>query len=109
MTGVFNVMVNVFAFGMTAVEAVSAPRFDCQSDTLDGERRIPSWVLEGAADRAGLKLWNNPAAAPTFVPLKTRSQIVGMQNAMPPTNARNDTWMLFTNTFVLNAAAASDE
>jgi len=61
MTGVFNVLVNVIAFGMSAVEAVSAPRFDCQSDTLDGEARIPSWVLQGAADRAGLKRWNNPA------------------------------------------------
>lgn len=61
MTGVFNVLVNVIAFGMSAVEAVSAPRFDCQSDTLDGEARIPSWVLQAAADRAGLKLWNNPA------------------------------------------------
>lgn len=61
MTGVFNVLVNVLAFGMSAVEAVSAPRFDCQSDTLDGESRIPSWVLQGAADRAGLKRFENPA------------------------------------------------
>lgn len=61
MTGVFNVLVNVLAFGMSSVEAVSAPRFDCQSDTLDGESRIPSWVLQGAADRAGLKRWVNPA------------------------------------------------
>jgi len=61
MTGVFNVLVNVLAFGMSAVEAVSAPRFDCQSDTLDGESRIPSWVLQEAADRAGLKRFENPA------------------------------------------------
>jgi len=61
MTGIFNTLVNVIAFGMSAVEAVSAPRFDCQSDTLDGESRIPSWVLQGAADRAGLKRWVNPA------------------------------------------------
>lgn len=61
MTGIFHVLVNVIAFGMSAVEAVSAPRFDCQSDVLDGEARIPSWVLQGAADRAGLKRWVNPA------------------------------------------------
>jgi gamma-glutamyltranspeptidase/glutathione hydrolase len=61
MTGIFHVLVNSIAFGMSAVEAVSAPRFDCQSDILDGEARIPSWVMQGAADRAGLKRWVNPA------------------------------------------------
>lgn len=61
MTGIFHVLVNAIAFGMSAVEAVSAPRFDCQSDILDGEARIPTWVMQGAADRAGLKHWVNPA------------------------------------------------
>jgi len=61
MTGIFHVLVNAIAFGMSAVEAVSAPRFDCQSDILDGEARIPSWVMQAAADRAGLKRWVNPA------------------------------------------------
>lgn len=60
-TGILQVLVNVLSFGMSAVEAVSAPRLDCQSDILDAEARIPSWVKQGAADRAGLALWPNPA------------------------------------------------
>jgi gamma-glutamyltranspeptidase/glutathione hydrolase len=66
MTGILQALVNILAFKMTAVEAVSAPRFDCQSDTLDGEARIPSWVKEAAAERAGLKLWPNPAPYGNF-------------------------------------------
>lgn len=66
MTGIFHVLVNVLAFGMSAVEGVSAPRFDCQSDILDAEARIPSWVRQAAADRAGLKLWPNPAPYGNF-------------------------------------------
>jgi gamma-glutamyltranspeptidase/glutathione hydrolase len=66
MTGILQALVNILAFDMTAVEAVSAPRFDCQSDTLDAEARIPSWVKEAAADRAGLKLWPNPAPFGNF-------------------------------------------
>ncbi len=66
MTGILQALVNILAFEMTAVEAVSAPRFDCQSDTLDAEARIPSWVKEAAAERAGLKLWPNPAPYGNF-------------------------------------------
>jgi len=61
MTGVLQGIVNLLDFGMSAVEAVSAPRVDCQSDTLDGEARIPSWVRQAAATRAGLKFVPNPA------------------------------------------------
>ena len=66
MTGIFHVLVNVLAFDMSAVEAVSAPRFDCQSDILDAEARIPSWVRQASADRAGLTLWPNPAPYGNF-------------------------------------------
>jgi gamma-glutamyltranspeptidase/glutathione hydrolase len=66
MTGILQALVNILAFDMSAVEAVSAPRLDCQSDTLDGEARIPSWVLQAAADRAGLKVWPNPAPYGNF-------------------------------------------
>jgi len=66
MTGIVQVIVNALAFGMSAVEAVSAPRLDCQSDTLDAEARIPSWVIQGAADRAELKVWPNPAPYGNF-------------------------------------------
>lgn len=61
MTRILQGIVNLLAFEMSAVEAVSAPRVDCQSDTLDGEARIPSGVQQAAADRAGLKLAPNPA------------------------------------------------
>lgn len=61
MTGILQVLVNALAFGMSAVEAVSAPRVDCQSDNLDAEARIPSWVVEAAAERAGLRAIPNPA------------------------------------------------
>lgn len=66
MTGIFHVLVNLIAFDMNALEAVSAPRFDCQSDTLDAEARIPSWIQHEAADRAGLKLLPNPASYGNF-------------------------------------------
>ncbi len=66
MTGVLQGIVNLLAFGMSAVEAVSAPRVDCQSDTLDGESRIPSWVMQAAAERAGLKLVPNSAPYGNF-------------------------------------------
>lgn len=66
MTGILHVLVNVLAFGMSPVEAVSAPRFDCQSNILDAEARIPSWIMQAAADRAGLRLWPNPASYGNF-------------------------------------------
>ncbi len=66
MTGVLQVIVNVLAFGMSAVEAVSAPRVDCQSDLLDAEARIPSWVVKAAAERAGLRPSLNPAPYGNF-------------------------------------------
>ena len=66
MTGILQALVNILAFDMSAVEAVSAPRLDCQSDTLDGEARIPSWILAAAAERAGLKVWPNPAPYGSF-------------------------------------------
>ena len=60
-TGVTQVMLNVLDHGMSAVEAVSAPRFDCQSDILDAEARIPSWVRAELADR-GFEIF--PSSAP---------------------------------------------
>ena len=66
MTGVQQVIVNVLAYRMSAVEAVSAPRVDCQSDMLDGEARIPSFVRRAAAERAGLTFVPNPAPYGNF-------------------------------------------
>lgn len=66
MTGVQQAIVNVLAYRMSAVEAVSAPRVDCQSDMLDGEARIPSFIRRTAAERAGLTLLPNPAPYGNF-------------------------------------------
>ncbi len=66
MTGVQQVIVNVLAYRMSAVEAVSAPRVDCQSDILDGEARIPSFIRRAAAERAGLTYVPNPAPYGNF-------------------------------------------
>ena len=50
-TGVLQTLLNVLDHGLSPVEAVSAPRFDCQSDMLDCEARIPSWVKAELAER----------------------------------------------------------
>jgi gamma-glutamyltranspeptidase/glutathione hydrolase len=43
-TSVLQVMLNVLDFGMSASEAVYAPRFDCQGDLIRCEARIPEYV-----------------------------------------------------------------
>ncbi|RIK34801.1 MAG: gamma-glutamyltransferase [Chloroflexi bacterium] len=50
-TGVTQVILNVLDHNMSPVEAVSAPRFDCQSNILDAEARIPSWVRDELGQR----------------------------------------------------------
>lgn len=42
--GVLQAILNVIDFGMTMQEAVSAPRFTCNSDTIDVANRIPRYV-----------------------------------------------------------------
>jgi len=64
-TGVLQVILNVLDHGLSPVEAVSAPRFDCQSDVLDCEARIPSWVKAELGDR-GFDINPNPAAYGNF-------------------------------------------
>jgi len=59
-TGVLQVLLNVLDHGLSAVEAVSAPRFDCQGDLLDCESRIPIWVKAELAGR-GFQIVPNPA------------------------------------------------
>jgi gamma-glutamyltranspeptidase/glutathione hydrolase len=39
-TAVFQTILNVLDFGMSATEAVSAPRFDCQGPAIDVEARM---------------------------------------------------------------------
>jgi len=43
-TSVAQVIVNVLDFGMSVVEAVSAPRFHCQGDVIRCQGRIPEYV-----------------------------------------------------------------
>ncbi len=45
-SSVLQTILNVIDHGMTAVEAVSAPRIDCQGDTIYIEGRVPSWVCD---------------------------------------------------------------
>lgn len=59
-TGVLQGLLNVLDHGMSPVEAVSAPRFDCQGEMLDCEARIPTWVKAELAGR-GFQIFPNPA------------------------------------------------
>ena len=43
-TAVLQVMLNVLDFGMSISDAVLAPRFDCQADTIRCQARIPEMV-----------------------------------------------------------------
>ncbi len=45
-TSVLQVLLNVLDFGMSASDAVLAPRFDCQINLIRCQRRIPSYVLD---------------------------------------------------------------
>jgi len=64
-TGVLQVLLNVLDHGLSPVEAVSAPRFDCQGDLLDCESRIPTWVKSELAER-GFQIVPNPAPYGNF-------------------------------------------
>lgn len=77
-TGVLQVTLNILDHGMSPVEAVSAPRFDCQSETLDCEARIPSWVRDELGAR-GFKIHPNPAPLGGFslVQAITRDPMTG--------------------------------
>ena len=48
-TAVLQVLVNVLDHGMSAVEAVSAPRIDFQGDVVQTEYRVPQRVCDGLA------------------------------------------------------------
>jgi gamma-glutamyltranspeptidase/glutathione hydrolase len=65
-TGVFQTILNVLDFGMSATEAVSAPRIDCQGATISVEARIPATVCQGlqrrghAVERSPAAYWTGP-------------------------------------------------
>lgn len=50
-TGVLQTLVNLVDHGMTPVEAVSAPRVDCQGDVVQAEGRMPRDVLRALRDQ----------------------------------------------------------
>lgn len=50
-TGVLQVILNIVDFGMGLHEAVSAPRFDCQGDTIRCQARIPEFVCAEVRSR----------------------------------------------------------
>ena len=45
-SAVLQTILNVIDHGMTILEAVSAPRIDCQGEIIDVEGRIPRWTCE---------------------------------------------------------------
>lgn len=45
-TGIIHAILNVIDQGMTATEAIAAPRFDCQGDVIFAHARIPPSVCE---------------------------------------------------------------
>ena len=47
--GVLQAILNVIDFDMSAVEAVSAPRFSATSDAIDVTNRVPGYVLDPLA------------------------------------------------------------
>ena len=49
--GVLQGILNVLDFGMSMAEAVAAPRFTANSDTIDVSNRIPRFVTNELADR----------------------------------------------------------
>jgi gamma-glutamyltranspeptidase/glutathione hydrolase len=50
-TSMAQVILNVLSFGMSASEAVLAPRIDCQGDLIRAQLRIPEYVCEAVRER----------------------------------------------------------
>jgi gamma-glutamyltranspeptidase/glutathione hydrolase len=57
--GVLQVILNVLDFEMTAVEAVSAPRFSATSDAIDVSNRIP-WGVQRGLEAQGYEVIRDP-------------------------------------------------
>lgn len=45
-TSVLQVLLNVLDFDMSVLEAVHAPRFDCQGEAIECQARIPGWTCD---------------------------------------------------------------
>jgi gamma-glutamyltranspeptidase/glutathione hydrolase len=59
-TSVLQTLINALDHRLAPLEAVAAPRFDCQGDVLDCEARIPSWTQAELTAR-GFGHYANPA------------------------------------------------
>lgn len=57
--GVLQSILNVMDFGMSMLEAVAAPRFTANSNTIDVSNRIPRFVT-GELERRGYPIARNP-------------------------------------------------
>ena len=57
--GVLQAILNVVDFGMTMTEAVAAPRFTANSNTIDVSNRIPRFVTD-ELERRGYPVVRNP-------------------------------------------------
>src|SRR4029453_2122147 len=57
--GVLQVLLNAIDFGMTMVEAVSAPRFSATSNVIDVSNRIP-YRVERELEREGYEVVRSP-------------------------------------------------
>lgn len=66
---VLQTILNVVDHGMTMLEAVSAPRFDCQGENIYVEGRVPRWVCE-ELEKRGLQVARDLAS---YGPYPTRS------------------------------------
>jgi gamma-glutamyltranspeptidase / glutathione hydrolase len=51
-SAIVQAMLNVLDYGFSPIEAVSLPRFDCQGQAIEAERRIPEWVVAELRERA---------------------------------------------------------
>ncbi len=58
---VLQALVNILAFGMTAQEAVSAPRFSATSDVIDISNRIPR-ATQKALEAQGYQVKRSPVS-----------------------------------------------
>jgi len=81
-TGVLQTLLNLVDHGMTPMEAVAAPRIDCNGDTVQAEQRISSEVLAELRD-AGFPVNRRPLGYDPYFS-KVQCLVVGRGGASDP-------------------------
>jgi len=81
MGAVLQTILNVVDHGMTALEAVSAPRIDCQGETIEVERRIPRWTCEELRKR-GYQVARDLASYGSF-PARVHAILIDQNQGVP--------------------------